>query len=76
MGVRRERLQVQMPHGDHFHPGRLLETVLMLAWKPSHRQTLRLQFSRQHDAVSIVPTHRSVMLHYVIGFGAHEAHAF
>lgn len=76
VGVRHERLQVQMPHNDHFHPGRLRETALMLAWKPSHRQALRLQFSRQHDAVSIVPTHRSVMLHYVIGFGAHEAHAF
>lgn len=75
-GIRQDWLRVQMPHGDHFHAGRLQESSLMLAWKPLHTQSLRLQYSHQHHGQGIPATRRSVMLHYVIGFGAHGAHAF
>ncbi|MDO4681921.1 MAG: hypothetical protein Q4B17_03930 [Lautropia sp.] len=75
-GLRLDRLSVQMPHGDHFHAGRLRERSVMLAWKPSHLQSLRLQYTHQHDARGITPVKRSVQLQYVISFGAHGAHSF
>jgi hypothetical protein len=66
-----------MPHGDHFDSGLLREQSLMLAWKPTHMQTLRLQLSQQRDAVEFEqPAKRSVQLQYVLAFGAHGAHAF
>jgi len=77
VGARLGRLRVSMPHGDHFDPGRLREQSLMLAWKPSHMQSLRLQFTRQHDVVGFEePARRSVALQYVLAFGAHGAHAY
>jgi hypothetical protein len=77
VGVRSDWLRVSQPHGDHFHKGLLREQSLMLAWKPSHLQTLRLQYSRQHDAVEFESqSKRSVYLQYVIAFGAHGAHGF
>lgn len=77
VGMRGDWLRVSQPHGDHFHRGRLREQSLMLAWKPSHLQTLRLQFSRQHDAVELEnPSKRSVYLQYVLAFGAHGAHGY
>ncbi|MDO5101500.1 MAG: hypothetical protein Q4D91_01130 [Lautropia sp.] len=75
-GVRFDRLSVQMPHGDHFHAGQLRERSIMLAWKPSHLQSLRLQYAHQHGARGIRPVQRSVQLQYVISLGAHAAHAF
>lgn len=76
-GARIDRLRVAMPHEDHFHAGRLREQALMLAWKPSHMQTLRLQATRQSDAQGIEsPVRRSVQLQYVLAFGAHGAHGF
>ncbi len=76
-GVRSDWLRVSQPHGDHFHQGRLREQSLMLAWKPSHMQTLRLQLSRQSDAVEFEnPSKRSVFLQYVIALGAHGAHSY
>ncbi len=75
-GLRHDRLKVQIPHGDHFHAGRIQENSLMLAWKPSHRQSLRLQYSRQHRAQGFSPARRSLQLQYVLSFGAHDAHAF
>jgi hypothetical protein len=45
VGARIDWLRVRMPHGDHFHWGLLRERALMLAWKPSHMQSLRLQVS-------------------------------
>lgn len=77
VGLRSDWLRVSQPHGDHFHKGLLREQSLMLAWKPSHLQTLRLQFSRQHDAVEFEnPSKRSIYLQYVLAFGAHGAHGF
>lgn len=77
VGARLDRLRVAMPHGDHFHPGRLDEQTLMVAWKPSHMQSLRLQLARQSGAVGFEnPARRSVALQYVLAFGAHGAHAY
>lgn len=77
VGARSDWLRVSQPHGDHFHKGRLREQSLMLAWKPSHMQMLRLQVSRQRDAVEFEePSKRSVFLQYVIAFGAHGAHSY
>lgn len=75
-GLRHDRLDVLMPHGDHFHIGRLEESSVMLAWKPSHQQSLRLQYSHQHNSKGFTATRRSVQLQYVISFGAHGAHSF
>lgn len=77
VGARVDRLRVSMPHDDHFHPGRLSEQAVMVVWKPSHLQSLRLQFSRQSGAVGFEePAKRSVALQYVLAFGAHGAHAY
>lgn len=80
-GLRYGRIDVQLGHGDHFHEGALDETSVMLAWNPSHTQTLRLQYTHQDvhkdwhetfdEAADDVLT-----LQYVISFGAHDAHAF
>lgn len=76
-GVRADWLRVRIPHGDHFHWGLLREAAAMIVWKPSHMQSLRLQVSRQYDAVGFErPARPSVQLQYVLGFGAHPAHAF
>jgi len=77
VGARTDWLQVRVPHGDHFHDGRLREHALMVAWKPTHTQAIRLQFTAQRDAEGIDgPARRSVQLQYVLGIGAHGAHAF
>lgn len=77
VGARFDHLRVAMPHEDHFHEGRLKEQALMLVWKPSHRQSLRLQLSRQHGAVGFEnAARRSLALQYVLAFGAHGAHAY
>ncbi len=76
-GARTDWLRVRIPHGDHFHSGLLREQSLMLAWKPTHMQTLRLQYTQQRDAVEIEnPAKRAVQLQYVLAFGAHGAHTF
>lgn len=76
-GVRTDRLKVAMPHGDHFHRGRLSETSAMIAWKPSHMQSLRLQYTTQGNAAGFEhPARRAVQLQYVLAFGAHGAHSF
>jgi hypothetical protein len=77
VGVRSDWLRVRMPHEDHFHDGRLREHAVMLAWKPTHGQTLRLQATTQRDAEGIEDAQRrSVQLQYVLSFGAHGAHTF
>ncbi len=77
VGARADWLRVRVPHEDHFHSALLRERSLMLAWKPSHMQSLRLQVSTQRDAVGIEnPAKRSVQLQYVLAFGAHGAHAY
>ncbi|MET0332729.1 MAG: hypothetical protein ABW190_00540 [Rhizobacter sp.] len=76
-GARSDWLRVRAPHGEHFHSGLLREASLMLAWKPTHLQTLRLQYAAQRDAVEFeAPARRSVQLQYVLSFGAHGAHSF
>lgn len=77
VGLRTDWLRVRMPHEDHFHDGRLREHAVMLAWKPTHGQTLRLQATTQRDAEGIEDAQRrSVQLQYVLSFGAHGAHTF
>lgn len=77
VGARADWLRVRMPHGDHFHGGLLREHALMLAWKPTHMQALRLQVAQQRDAVEFDnAAKRSVQLQYVLAFGAHGAHSF
>jgi hypothetical protein len=72
-------------HGDEVKAsqGRLKENAIMLAYKPSHKQTLRLQLTQQNarngDADHAVfgnPAKRSIQLQYVVAFGAHGAHAY
>ena len=76
-GVRADWLRVRVPHEDHFDSARLREHALMLAWKPGHLQSLRLQLSGQRDAVGFENlARRSLQLQYVLAFGAHGAHAY
>jgi hypothetical protein len=63
--------------------GRLKENAIMLAYKPSHQQTLRLQLTQQNtrhghaeEVVFANPAKRSIQLQYVVAFGAHGAHAY
>lgn len=77
VGLRTDWLEARAPHEDHFHNARLREHALMLAWKPTHQQTLRLQLSRQEDAQGVEhPARHAIQLQYVLGFGAHGAHAY
>ena len=77
VGARADWLRVRAPHGEHFHGALLRERSLMLAWKPSHMQSLRLQVTGQRDAVEFDnPVRRAWQLQYVLAFGAHGAHAF
>lgn len=77
IGGRMDRLKVSTPHGDHFHPGRLKEDSVSLAWKQSHRQVVRLQVAQQRDAYGMENvTKRSVQLQTIFSFGAHGAHTF
>ncbi len=76
-GARFDALRVQIPHDDHFHRGRLNEHALMLAYKPSHMQSLRLQLTQQRNARGIDEVaRRSLALQYVVAFGAHGAHSY
>ncbi|MBM3370142.1 MAG: hypothetical protein FJY46_05255 [Betaproteobacteria bacterium] len=87
-GVRTDWLRVHKPE-DHegdleFGRGRLKENAIMVAYKPTHMQTLRLQLTQQRasgandegEAVFANPARRSIQLQYVIGFGAHGAHSY
>lgn len=77
VGARFDRLRVNAPHDTGFEPGRLAETALMLAWKPVHAQTLRVQLTRQGRATGFEDASRqTVQLQYILAFGAHGAHAF
>ena len=75
-GVRFDVLRVRKPHEDHFDDGRLREAALMLAYKPTHAQTLRLQFTQQRDRGGFPEANRAVQLQYILNFGAHAAHTF
>jgi hypothetical protein len=77
LGARADWLRVRMPHEDHFDSGSLRERSLMLAWKPSHMQSVRLQYTTQRSAAGFEDAaRRAVQLQYVLAFGAHGAHAY
>ena len=89
VGVRTDGLWVHKPEehspGDiEFGKARLKENALMVAYKPTHMQTLRLQLTQQRasgtnedgEAIFANPARRSIQLQYVIGFGAHGAHSY
>jgi hypothetical protein len=88
VGMRSDWLRVHQAESDEgevlFGTGRLKETALMLAYKPSHMQTLRLQVTQQRgrgandegELIFAQPARRSIQLQYVIAFGAHGAHAY
>ena len=75
-GVRADVLRVRQPHEDHFDDGRLREAALMVAYKPSHAQTLRLQFTRQRDRGGFSAATHAVQIQYILNLGAHAAHTF
>lgn len=76
VGARTDALKVRMPHDDHFDDGRLRETALMLAYKPTHQQTLRIQATQQRNGVGFDTAADSLQLQYILSFGAHAAHSF
>jgi len=76
VGTRLERLRVAEPHGDHFHAARLRQTSLMLAYKPGHMQTVRLQVAKQTGSESLAARGHSVQLQYILNWGAHAAHSY
>lgn len=75
-GVRLDVLRVRQPHEDHFDDGRLRETALMVAYKPTHAQTLRLQLTKQQDRGGFPAANHAVQLQYILNLGAHAAHSF
>ncbi len=70
-------LNVRIPHEDHFHPARLREQSIMLAYKPGHLQSYRLQATRVSGARGFgqVPEWR-VGVQVVLAIGAHPAHGY
>jgi hypothetical protein len=75
-GVRADVLRVREVHEDHADDSRLREAAVMLAYKPSHAQTVRVQFTRQQDRGGFPAANRSVQLQYIRNFGAHASHSF
>ena len=85
-GVRHDRLNVHalaLHEGEvEVNPGRLKETSVMLAYKPSHRQIWRVQWAQQRaqnpgtESVFMRPPGQSLTLQYILSFGAHGAHSF
>lgn len=88
-GVRTDDLRVLAAERDvndalHFAAGQLREQAWMLAYKPNHRHTWRLQLAQQsargtHDdgaPIFAQPARRSLLLQYVIALGAHGAHPY
>ena len=88
VGVRTDWLRVNKPESHEgeieFGRGRLKENAIMVAYKPTHMQTVRLQLTQQRakganddgEAVFGKPAKRSIQLQYVIAFGAHGAHTY
>ena len=77
VGARTDWLKARMPHGDHFHDGRLREHAVMIAWKPTHGQVVRLQYSTQPRAEEFEGrSNKTIQVQYLLSFGAHGAHSF
>lgn len=88
-GVRADWLQAHQaallsPSSAEITRGTLGETAWMLAYKPTHQQTLRLQVAQQRasgvnhegEALFARPASHSIQLQYILGFGAHAAHTY
>jgi hypothetical protein len=75
-GVRADVLSARAPHEESFEDKRLRERSVMVAYKPTHQQTLRLQFTQQRDRGGFADATHAVQLQYILNFGAHAAHAF
>ncbi len=75
-GVRHDLLRVRQPHEDSFEDGRLRETGWMLAYRPSHAQTVRVQFTKQQDRGGFASATHAFQIQYILNLGAHAAHAF
>jgi len=75
-GARIDVLRVRQPHDDHFDDGRLREAAVMLAYRPTHAQTLRVQLTRQRDRGGFPDATHALQLQYILNFGAHAAHSF
>ncbi|MFN3630104.1 MAG: hypothetical protein ACK4XK_08645 [Casimicrobiaceae bacterium] len=70
-------IDVAIPHEDHFHPGRLRELSAMLAYKPSHTQSYRLQATRISGARGFGEVPRwMVGAQVVLSLGKHPAHSY
>lgn len=77
VGARADALRVREMHEDGVERGRLREAALMLAYKPTHAQTLRVQLTGQRARGSFDdPARHAVQLQYILNFGAHAAHTF
>ncbi|MEI7786760.1 MAG: hypothetical protein WCK08_20410 [Betaproteobacteria bacterium] len=77
VGARLDALRARVVHEGELERARLQERSLMLAYKPSHLQTLRLQYTTQLKAQGFDnPVRHALQLQYVLGFGAHPAHAY
>lgn len=75
-GMRHDLLRVRQPHEESFEDGRLRETAWMLAYKPTHAQTVRLQFTQQRNRGGFETASRALQIQYILSLGAHPAHAF
>ena len=78
VGARLSTLRVAQPAGDTPARARLNEPSVMVAWKPGHPHTLRLQWSRQSANASpefASPVRRALTLQYLYAFGAHDGHS-
>lgn len=77
LGIRSDVLKVSQPLETHFVIAKMREHALMLAYKPTHMQTLRLQYTTQRNVTGFEsPAKNAVQLQYVLAFGAHGAHPF
>ncbi|TWO73053.1 hypothetical protein FN976_02110 [Caenimonas sedimenti] len=76
VGARTDMLKVRMPHEDHFDNGRLRELAVMLAYKPTHQQTFRVQATHQKSRVGFDTAGHAIQLQYIVNWGAHAAHSF
>jgi hypothetical protein len=77
LGARLDALRVRVAHEGELEWAKLRERSLMLAYKHSHLQTLRLQYTSQGQAQGLdKPVRHALQLQYVLGFGAHPAHAY
>ncbi len=77
VGARTDWLKVSKPHGDHFDAAQMREHAVMVVYKPTHMQSVRLQYTTQRDVKGFeAPAKNALQLQYVLAFGAHGAHPF